>query len=64
MKNYNTDHSFTLKHIKSVNNTLLMCLNSLIKKFYSFDRIYLYEPFRTAKTAYFYSSKKDRSGIN
>ncbi len=38
MKKYSTDHLFTFKHINNVINTLFMCLNNLIKQFYSFDR--------------------------
>jgi hypothetical protein len=64
MKKYSTDHLFTFKHINNVINTLFMCLNNLIKQFYSFDRTYFYEPFRTAQASYFFSSKKDWIGIN
>ena len=38
MEKYSTDHLFTFKHINNVINTLFMCLNTLIKQFYSFDR--------------------------
>ncbi len=58
MEKYSTDHLFTFKHINNVSNTLFMCLNSLIKQFYSFDRTCFYEPFRTAQASYFFSSKK------
>ena len=38
MEKYSTDHLFTFKHINNVIYTLFMCLNVLIKQFYSFDR--------------------------
>jgi hypothetical protein len=40
MEKYNTDHLFTFKHINNVIGTLFMCLNNLIKQFYSFDRTF------------------------
>ena len=38
IEKYSTDYLFTFKHINNVIDTLLMCLNTLIKQFYSFDR--------------------------
>ena len=38
IEKYSTDHLFTFKQINNVIDTLFMCLNTLIKQFYSFDR--------------------------
>mgnify|MGYP006869489682 FL=1 len=38
IEKYSTDYLFTFKHINNVIDTLFMCLNTLIKQFYSFDR--------------------------
>ena len=58
MKKYNTDHLFTLKQIYNLVNKSYMCLNTLIKQSYSFDRTYFMNHFVQPKLLISAQAKK------